>query len=46
MSAATVRSVAASVRKHTTAKHEELASGADDLDKALEGVPAELLARG
>ena len=46
MSAATVRSVAASVRKHTTAKHEELASGADDLEKALEGVPAELLARG
>ncbi len=46
ISAAVVRSVAASVRKHTTAKHEDLQGGADDLEKALEGVPAELLARG
>lgn len=46
LSAALVRSVASSVRKHTTAKHEDLQGGADDLDKALAGRPAELLAQG
>ncbi|NHU85170.1 ATP-dependent DNA helicase [Kocuria sp. JC486] len=46
LSAAAVRAAATSIRKHTSAKSDDLSAGADDLERALEGVPAELLARG
>lgn len=46
LTSAGVRAVAASVRKHTAAAHDGLQGGADDLDRALEGVAAELLAQG
>lgn len=46
LSGAAVRAAASSIRKHTSAKSDDLQAGADDLEKALEGVPAELLARG
>ncbi|NKE09706.1 MULTISPECIES: ATP-dependent DNA helicase [Kocuria] len=46
LSAATVRAAATSIRKHTSAKTDDLSSGADDLERSLSGVPAELLARG
>ncbi|WP_298588971.1 ATP-dependent DNA helicase [uncultured Kocuria sp.] len=46
LSAAMVRSAAASARKHTSASPDSLTAGAAHLEAALMGAPAELLHRG
>ncbi|MDO5618730.1 ATP-dependent DNA helicase [Kocuria sp.] len=46
LSAAAVRAAATSIRKHTAASSDDLQAGADDLERCLTGVPAELLPRG